>query len=100
VRICAIPGGVEFGPLPCVGDGKERAFTLSDEKHSSHTVSCKFINECKLEITVNHDNGKMITTQLVTISADGKTMEQVWSGKSEDGSPINEYDRDEIFDRQ
>jgi len=49
---------------------------------------------------VNHDNGKMIATQLVTISADGKTMEQVWSGKSEDGSPINEYDRDEIFDRQ
>ena len=101
LRISAIPGGFDFGGgLPCVVDGKERPFTLSDAKHSSHTASCKLINERKLELTVNHDNGKVITTQLVPISADGKTMEQVWSGKSEDGSPLSQYDLFQVFDRQ
>ena len=106
LRISAIPDGFEFRyagsglQIRCVADGKEHPYTIRDGKHSSHTASCKILNERKLEIIENHDNGKVITTFLATISADGKTLEEAWSNKSEDGSPLSQDDRDWILDRQ
>jgi hypothetical protein len=105
LRISAIPGGFEFrqarragdlppSGLPCVVDGKERTFAFRDAKHSSHTVSCQLINERTLEVTVNHDNGKLITTQIVTISTDGKTLVQ----KME--APSTSMTFGQVFDRQ
>ena len=83
--------------FPCVLDGKEHAFTLPDAKHSSHTATCKLIDARTMERIVNHDNGKMITTSRTAVSTDGRTLQEVWTGKTEDGKPI---DLLYVFDRE
>jgi hypothetical protein len=83
--------------FPCVLDGKEHIFTFPDAKHRTHASTCKLINERTLERTVNHDNGKMVTTTKARISTDGKTIEEVWTGKTEQGKPI---DLLYVFDKQ
>jgi hypothetical protein len=78
-------------------DGKEHTFSFPDAKHKTHAGTCKLLNKSTLERTVNHDNGKMITTIMATISKDGKTIEEVWAGKTEEGKPINLV---YVFDKQ
>jgi hypothetical protein len=78
-------------------DGKEHTFTLPDAKHNSHTSTCKLIDERTLERVVNHDNGKMVTTARTSVSSDGKTMKETWTGKTEDGKAI---DLLYVFDKQ
>jgi hypothetical protein len=50
-----------------------------------------------MERTVNHDNGKLVTTMLSTVSMDGKVMEELWIDKTEDGRAIKSL---HVFDKQ
>jgi len=83
--------------FPCILDGKQRPLTVPDAKHRTHEASCRLIDSRTMKRTVNHDNGKLVTTMLSTVSMDGKVMEELWIEKTEDGRAIKSL---HVFDKQ
>jgi len=56
-------------------DGQEQPYKrTADSKHRKHSILSKRIHDHRIERRINHDDGKLIATERLLISLDGREL--------------------------